>query len=386
MPKDPKFPPGPPGPPGPHPCGPWPSVFPPRPPHMPDGVWPGRPWFHNDTEPVIGVRPWENCCEDQDPCVCVTSADVENWYGALSALSANSATWDSNAFDDSWKDSAADWQGAYDTVEQNSAFWNSAWEIAHNYDSGNLDGLAALVAKSSAFLVQYYGQDIFKTDITLQGNGSQDHPLGLADEVKVIVSGMRDALNDLYGGANWGVPDYRTWVNWPAYEELKDWVQQHDDLLWKVQPKVHDEHYGEPDGVFPQLAKIWEYLKGIPSSGGGGGDDSWKDSAADWQGAYEVVSANSGAWSEGDQSWKDSAGFWEDTCEFVSANSAAWFEGDNSWRDSAENWQGATEAVSANSAYWNSGSHMSWKPIPDGVDYHTLQEPNTIYYSTYNEG
>lgn len=377
--KDPKFPPGPPGPHphGHHPCGPWPSVFPPR---REDGVWPAppRPW-RNDTEPVIGVRPWEDCCEGEDPCMCITSAEVEKWDAGFDVLSANSAIWDSNAYDNSWKDSADLWQGAYDTVEENSAFWNSAWGLTSGWDSGAVERLAELVGESSAFLQTYYGLDHIVTDNTLSGYGNADYPLGVSEWVKTIMNGMKDALDDLYSGP-WGTSGARNWLHKDAYTDVEEQLRQINRLLWELKPGVFDkEHNWYPDGVFPQLYKIWKLLK----EGGGGGGGLPEITPED-EGKVLTVVNQEAVWGEGgDASWKESAANWQGAYEAVSANSAAWDKGDDTWKNSAANWEEAYDAVNNSAKYWNSGSKITWVGVHDldASNADQYNAPDTIYYN-----
>lgn len=115
-------------------------------PHFPD--WPNVPYadwprtrFHrwNDSEPA-NVQPWwQDCCNPyENPCVCVTSADVDLWnsYSGLSGLTAFDASALSAAFSalDDMYDYSALREGYY-TMSANSAVWNSAGYVPNIYDN-----------------------------------------------------------------------------------------------------------------------------------------------------------------------------------------------------------------------------------------------------------
>ena len=115
-------------------------------PHFPD--WPNVPYadwprtrFHrwNDSEPA-NVQPWwQDCCEPyENPCVCVTSADVDLWnsYSSLSGLTAFDASALSAAFsalDDMYDYSAV--REAYYVTSANSGIWNSAGYVPNIYEN-----------------------------------------------------------------------------------------------------------------------------------------------------------------------------------------------------------------------------------------------------------
>lgn len=109
-------------------------------PNVPYADWP-RTRFHrwNDSEPA-NVQPWwQDCCEPyENPCVCVTSADVDLWnsYSGLSGLTAFDPSALSAAFsalDDMYDYSAV--REAYYVTSANSAVWNSAAYVPNIYDN-----------------------------------------------------------------------------------------------------------------------------------------------------------------------------------------------------------------------------------------------------------
>lgn len=408
-----KFPPG--------PCGPWPSVYPK---HREDGVWPAwpRPW-RNDTEPVIGVYPWENCCSgDQDPCMCITSAEVERWDGVHDIVSANSAAWN-NGHDESWKDSADLWNSASEIVSGHSAYWDSAYSMAQRYDSGAFQDVQNFISATSAFLATYSAFTKVQTDDTLSGDGAK-LPLGLSQSMRKTIEDLVNAANDLYVGGFWGNPKKRNWVGMEVIDEIYDWIYKYGDLFFDVSSAYIENSGFAPAGVFPQLEKIWALLRGtqewvynVTSATVSG----WNDSADLWNGASMTVKEHSAFWEENTQevhnhyhNWNttvnivsadsaywnsayqviinsaqywnsaysavinsaniwnsayhevnDSADLWNAASMIVSANSAAWAYEDDTWKQSAGLWQGASETVNTNSAYWASGSHETWEYARD---------------------
>lgn len=165
-------------------------------PHYPD--WPNMPYadwprsrFHrwNDSEPA-NVQPWwHDCCDGtENPCVCVTSADVDRWntYSSLSGLVDFDASGISaglasalSALDNMYDyDKVRD---CYYTVSANSAVWNSAAYVPNIYD--NLSALySGLNTKLSGVWTDSrkiahdsgaYGE----FDGTIVGDGSYDRPL-----------------------------------------------------------------------------------------------------------------------------------------------------------------------------------------------------------------
>lgn len=333
-----RFPPG--------PCGPWPSVYPK---HREDGVWPAwpRPW-RNDTEPVIGVYPWENCCSgEQDPCMCITSAEVDRWDGVHDIVSANSAAWNDRSPHNEWETSADLWNTASEIVSGHSAYWDSAYSMAQRYDSGAFQDVQSFISATSAFLATYSAFAEVQTDDTLSGDGAK-MPLGLSESMRETIENLSKAANDLYDGGFWGEEEKRNWVGMDVIDELQKVLDSYADLFFDTD-SAYVERYGYVNkGVFPQLEKIWALLRDT---------EKWvlSESADLWNGASTIVSANSAAWAYNDDTWKQSAALWE----------------------------GASETVSSNSAYWASGSHETWQYAPNmnAGNVEQFNAPDTIYFN-----
>ena len=366
-----KFPPRPPC----RPCGPWPSVFPydkdypgDRPPRPPQPV-PGNMWW-NDTEPVMGVYPWETCCSgDEDPCLCITSGEVDVWNQTYSAVSGSSAEWN-RAVDDSWRDSADNWQSTYDTVSASSASWNRAYEIASAWNSGANESIYAIVSATSSFLTTYSADPYINVNSAyFTGNGSPDHPLDFTALYKWWANRVTNAMNDLYEDGSWGESEHRKFVTDKFGEYLMEWIQYHDNLMWEVSPSTTSPS-GEPrsreGGIFYQLEKLWNVVNGGSTKGDEAYDclvensGKWDSShdvvlenSANWDGTYEAVSSNSADWNESYEAVSSNSGVWDSTQETVSANSADWNASFETVSANSGVWDSTYEAVSANSGYWN---------------------------------
>lgn len=169
-------------------------------PHFPD--WPNVPYadwprtrFHrwNDSEPA-NVQPWwQDCCEPyENPCVCVTSADVDLWnsYSGLSGLTAlnpNDISAALSAYDDlsarlDQMSGYEDLEYGYALMSANSGIWNSAGYVPNIYEnlsalaSGKLDASAVHVWTDSekiAYDTGAYGN----YSGTLVGIGTYERPL-----------------------------------------------------------------------------------------------------------------------------------------------------------------------------------------------------------------
>ena len=353
-----KTPPGPPGPPkGPH--GPWPSVFPPdghRPPY------PGYPPRWNDTEPVIGVRPWENCCDGESECVCVTSRDVVRWDEIASAVVENSATWNQGGGDDSWKTSADNWNSTYLTVDENSAYWSSAYQMVQSIDSGKLEDLYDLVSKTSAFLESYEGLKTIMTDPDyIVGTGTSASPLTLSNRVKTDLTDLNSLIASLYENAKIDNKK-RKWVSMTDLDEILSWLEDHDKLFWEVKPGI--EHDGKkPDGVFDQLEKIWKILQshgGIVYRAG-----KWISIYHDeisvsgmnperWDAVSDEVENNAEKWTSAYYTADEALEIAQDTHDTVSSTSAELIDAKN--------------VVQEYSAYWTSGGREEWVYV-SGMNY-----------------
>lgn len=386
----------------PHPHGPWPSVFPPdgrRPPWPP---YPHTPQW-NDTEPVIGVRPGEECCEGQDECVCVTSGDVDAWYNVYDTVAQNSATWGSSG-ESGWTESAGHWNSTYETVSDNSASWNSASERASQLDPDLLNELAGIIDASSAFLATYSGLDrVYTKKDVLTGIGTPSDPIDLDWKIKVTLDDVNDALLQLYKD---GDPDQKkNWVHVSALKGIYDWLEEHDALFWKVKPNIPSPYDGDtrkPDGVFDQLEKIWALLRhdgrDIPESANWNStyvtvtnnSGRWESvyntlnvSSGDFYSVYNSVAEYSAAWNEASAVTPTSAEEWNSVYETVNNNSGYWQETTDKFSESADLWNSNYETVNSNSAKWES-SHdtVNTNSAYWGSVYDTVEESSAAWNET----
>lgn len=192
-------------------------------PHFPD--WPNVPYadwprtrFHrwNDSEPA-NVQPWwQDCCEPYDnPCVCVTSADVDLWnsYSGLSGLTAFdpetiSAAVSSYSSISAQLEQFSGWDDlkyGYDILSANSRMWNSAGYIPNIYEnlsalaSGKLDVTASRVWTDSLKLSHEAG--IFGDfSGTIVGDGTYERPLRVSKEIAKAIGIIDDATNGFQTG------------------------------------------------------------------------------------------------------------------------------------------------------------------------------------------
>lgn len=192
-------------------------------PHFPD--WPNVPYadwprtrFHrwNDSEPA-NVQPWwQDCCEPYDnPCVCVTSADVDLWnsYSGLSGLTAFdpetiSAAVSSYSSISAQLEQFSGWDDlkyGYDVLSANSGMWNSAGYIPNIYEnlsalaSGKLDVTAGRVWTDSLKLAHESG--IFGDfSGTIVGDGTYERPLRVSKEIAKAIGIIDDATNGFQTG------------------------------------------------------------------------------------------------------------------------------------------------------------------------------------------
>lgn len=379
-----KFPPRPPH----RPCGPWPSVFPydkdypgDRPPNIP------QHWHHwNDTEPVMGAYPWEHCCDgDEDPCLCITSGEVDIWNQTYSAVSGHSADWD-RAVDDTWKNSADNWQSTYETVSANSAFWDSAYKIASAWDSGANESIYNIISATSAFILNYSAEPyIHVNENCFKGNGTELDPIDLSEVFSAYLIQVDEAMRDLYSGGTFGLESNRKWAEKGEFQHLEKWIEYLNNLMWKVGPKTKDpenntpvDEHGEPissvGGIFYQLEKLWHYVGDSDGSyrlvlnNSGHWDSTYQtvlSDSGDWNSVYSTVSSYSASWNgislEDSGHWTDTyhtvgehSAYWETAANAVSENSGAWGKGDDSWKNSATNWQITYQTVKSDSADWDS--------------------------------
>lgn len=435
-----KIPPTPPGMPYQYPGGPWPSVFPHH--KKEDGKWPRPPMpWHNDTEPVIGVYPWENCCEDQDPCMCVTSADVEKWDGTHNVVSANSAYW-GGEYDDSWKNSAALWQGSSETVKTHSAYWDSAWSIASGYDPNALDPIISILSGTSAFLRTYEGELEVHTKEWITGNGTSKNPIQLSQVAVDRLKNVQELITQLYGGSI--DEKTRKWLKTNDLDEFEEWLKALDALMFMVDPNMIDYASiiqqmdkeitsasilgASGGGIFIQLNKIWAILRNMEHWVVETTRETvaqWSDSADKWNWTWDAVNTSADRWNKtaesasfwnsacnivGDhyENWNEtynivnnssqywnsaytniteiennSAKIWNDVYGVVSTNSGEWGSQDTSWKNSAEKWEASYSAVAKNSAFWASGSHETWKYEAAMTPQNAAQfnAPGVFYYN-----
>lgn len=192
-------------------------------PHFPD--WPNVPYadwprtrFHrwNDSEPA-NVQPWwQDCCEPYDnPCVCVTSADVDLWnsYSGLSGLTGFdpetiSAAVSSYSSISAQLEQFSGWDDlkyGYDVLSANSGMWNSAGYIPNIYEnlsalaSGKLDVTASRVWTDSLKLSHEAG--IFGDfSGTIVGDGTYERPLRVSKEIAKAIGIIDDATNGFQTG------------------------------------------------------------------------------------------------------------------------------------------------------------------------------------------
>lgn len=389
-----RFPPG--------PCGPWPSVYPK---HREDGVWPAWPrQWRNDTEPVIGVYPWENCCSgEQDPCMCITSAEVDRWDGVHDIVSANSAAWNDNSPHNEWETSADLWNTASEIVSGHSAYWDSAYSMAQRYDSGAFQDVQSFISATSAFLATYSAFAEVQTDDTLSGDGAK-MPLGLSQSRRETIENLSKAANDLYDGGFWGEEEKRNWVGMDVIDELQKVLDSYADLFFDTDSAYVDRYGYVNKGVFPQLEKIWALLRDTEKWVLSESADLWNgasmtvkehsgfweensrevdDHCQDWNTTVSIVKADSANWDSAYSAVINSADLWNTASTILSSHSAKWEKGDDSWKDSADLWQEASETVSANSAYWASGSHETWQYAPNmnAGNVELFNAPDTIYFN-----
>lgn len=261
------------------PCTPW-AYF------APDRDYPGddpvphfRPWPPrcNDTEPLIIVPPGGKCKDAEDPCMCITSGEVDLWNQTYSAVSENSAAW-TKAVDDSWRDSASDWQSTYETVESESGKWESSWSITSGWNQESYDSLRNLISETSSFLVTYSASPYFNINSAFfQGNGSPEHPLDLSETHLNFLKSVENSLNDLYRDGQFGESAYRNWLSQSEVDEVWDWIEYFNKVFFDVLTPTEDpggsamENRG---GVYYQLTKIWAILNALVNSSGSSGKGS----------------------------------------------------------------------------------------------------------------
>lgn len=271
-------------------------------PHFPD--WPNVPYadwprtrFHrwNDSEPA-NVQPWwQDCCEPyENPCVCVTSADVDLWnsYSGLSGLTAFDPSVLSAAFSalDDMYDYSAVREGYY-TMSANSGIWNSAAYIPNIYE--NLSALCDYAnEKADLSAVSAYYDDKGKLKIwtdslkaqaefgyygpfegTIDGDGSYDRPLRVSTAVAKGMATVMEATDNFNIGLAtekdidkimtnyWDLSGIWTKTDHLAHQnqDLIEWILNHlsgewhwEDLSagWVRRAVTRQESIAEPEKFF----------------------------------------------------------------------------------------------------------------------------------------
>ena len=363
--------------------------FPPRPPHRPCGPWPSvfpyNPCW-NYTEPVIRVYPWEKCTcnpEDLPAWMFIKGSDIDNWDQTYSAVSANSAVWNSEG-DGSWRDSADYWQGSYETVSANSGLWNSAYQIASSWNSGAAESVYSIISATSGFLETYSASPYFNANSAyFTGNGSETNPLDFNEMYKWWANRVTKAMNDLYSDGSWGESAHRSFTTEDFGEYLMEWIQYHDQLMWKVDPESTSpsgEPRSEVNGIFYQLEKIWNIINGGKTDG----DLAYaclQENSGAWKSTYDTVLENSASWTNPDL---PQSAHWNSVYEDVYENSASWNGAQDTVRENSASWNGVHDTVLENSASWNSvldkvrENSASWDSAFD-----TLSEISGVVESTF---
>lgn len=201
---------------------------------FPPSHWHG--YCFNDTEHAISKEPWEECCDHDDDCVCVTDKDVKNWNSAYSAYTEVSSLlnidFDKFSSFSAVAVSADKWNSNYETVSANSAIWNKAsatdrlsaldylnsayWEGASNIvcaNSGKWNNYASAISSNSARIDAISSQfdktikPYFDND-TIVGDGTEGKPYTVKnyeDYIKLLneyVAKVRPLYQD-NGDQNW---------------------------------------------------------------------------------------------------------------------------------------------------------------------------------------
>lgn len=197
---------------------------------VPPPHWHG--YFHNDTERAHCMEPWEQCCPEDEDCVCVTQGDVDRWNVIDSISSLTAVDFDKFSAYSAVATSADKWNSNYDTVSANSAIWNKAsatdrlsaldslnsayWEGASNIvcaNSGKWNNYASSISSNSARIDAISSQfdktikPYFDTD-TIVGDGTEGKPYTVKnyeDFIKLLseyVAKVRPLYQD-DGTQNW---------------------------------------------------------------------------------------------------------------------------------------------------------------------------------------
>lgn len=144
---------------------------------VPPPHWHG--YFHNDTERAHCMEPWEQCCPEDEDCVCVTQGDVDRWNVIDSISSLTAVDFDKFSAYSAVATSADKWNSNYDTVSANSAIWNKA---------SATDRLSALDGLNSAY---WEGA----SNIVCANSGKWNNYASAIDSNKSAISSLDDRFN-----------------------------------------------------------------------------------------------------------------------------------------------------------------------------------------------
>lgn len=268
-------------------------------PHFPD--WPNVPYadwprtrFHrwNDSEPA-NVQPWwQDCCEPYDnPCVCVTSADVDLWnsYSGLSGLTGFdpetiSAAVSSYSSISAQFDQLSGWDDlkyGYDVLSANSGMWNSA-----GYVPGIFSAISALDDKKLDVSASRVWTDSLKSQAefgyygpfegTIDGDGSYDRPLRVSTAVARGMATVMEATDhfniplankddiDKITANYWDLSGIWTKTDHLAHQnqDLIEWILNHLSGEWHwadlASAWVHKAVTRQQSSADPERFYYWE--------------------------------------------------------------------------------------------------------------------------------
>lgn len=219
------------------------------PPHVP--IHPGR-W--NDTEHAWIPFPGQHCCPDeQSECLCITSADTSKWDSVYNTVSSNSAGWGGDVAINS-----ADWQSTFYTVSANSAVWNSANELLDLTSlSARWESAYNAVVACNDLIETYSGQNKLYTKDPITGNGTQENPITLREDVltkiKESYSLVHELIYQLYGNiTNTIKPELQLWV---SKDDLEPFDRRLDGLETSAAAFEN------------QVYKLWDAIRHLSGAG-----------------------------------------------------------------------------------------------------------------------
>lgn len=322
--------------------------YPPAPPLPPRGCW-------NDTEPVWLNRPGQPCCPDeQDDCLCITSADTSAWDSVVSTVSANSGTWggDLNQY-------SAYWMSTYYDVDANSAKWNSAAELDLTDLSARWEQAYSAVSACRNLIDTYSAQDKLYAKEPIVGDGTVESPFALKDDVVVKLNGayslVHDLIVELYGNRNDIIdPNYRQWLTVDSLSGIN-----RDLRFLKVSAAEFQN----------EVVKLWDALRRILA------DQGVIDYYEDFNKLYNLIVSTSGLL---EQEFGTSATYLYQT---IQNNSADLYNAIVSGDADA---LGRIEALSAhireNEQKWSEPTY-TYAVGMTLENYSTFDAPGTIYYN-----